>query len=109
MFCVSAFLTLLPPLTQCEAYVVSLLTARKAIRNRGEKVGQEDGGVVLWYLWVVGWVHLANPFLVSLVDSNHLQSYKLVELIPSSSFESSHGGRTPHTTESAQHDDLNNS
>ena len=33
-------------LIQCEAYTVSLLTARKAIRNRGEKVGQEDGGVV---------------------------------------------------------------
>ena len=43
-------------LIQCEAYTVSLLTARKAIRNRGEKVGQEDGGVVLWYIWVVGWV-----------------------------------------------------
>ena len=37
-------------LIQCEAYTVSLLTARKAIRNRGEKVGQEDGGVVVVYM-----------------------------------------------------------
>ena len=53
---VSAFVDPSSFLIQCEAYTVSLLTARKAIRNRGEKVGQEDGGVVLWYIWVVGWV-----------------------------------------------------
>ena len=47
---VSAFVDPSSFLIQCEAYTVSLLTARKAIRNRGEKVGQEDGGVVVVYM-----------------------------------------------------------